>query len=125
MIAPLDLPRGPGLLSGPGCLGKLGAHLSARLPKGAPVLLVADPGVAALAGRTGAVLEEAGFRVGRFEELGSDPTAAQVDAAAAAARDHAAAAVVGLGGGSALDVAKLAACVACDSRPAADYALCV
>ncbi|MEX2632155.1 MAG: iron-containing alcohol dehydrogenase [Tistlia sp.] len=123
MIPDLDLPRGPALISGAGSLARLGPRLAGLLAPGAPLLLVADPGVRPLADRVEAALAEAGLEVGRFEALASDPTAAQVDAAAQAARGHGAAAVVGLGGGSALDVAKLAACIAGDRRPAADYAL--
>ncbi len=123
MTAPLELPRSPALIAGAGSLARLGPRLAQRHGRGARLLLVADPGVAALAERVEAALAEAGLEASRFEGLSSDPTAAQVDAAAAAARELAAAAVVGLGGGSALDVAKLAACVAPEARPAADYAL--
>jgi alcohol dehydrogenase class IV len=127
MIPALDLPRGPALVSGPGSLARLGqalrARLAGRLGSGAAVLLVADPGVPALATRVEAALAEAGLSVGVFDGLARDPTEAQVEAAAEAARRLGAAAVVGLGGGSALDVAKLAACIAGDRRPAADYAL--
>lgn len=127
MIPALDLPRGPALVSGAGSLARLGqaltGRLAGRLAPGAAVLLVADPGVPLLAARVEAVLGEAGLTVGRFDGLSSDPTEAQVEAAAEAARRLGAAAVVGLGGGSALDVAKLAACIAADQRPAAAYAL--
>ncbi|SMF44414.1 Alcohol dehydrogenase, class IV [Tistlia consotensis] len=123
MFADLDLPRGPALISGAGSLARLGPCLAGRLPRGGAVLLVSDPGVKPLAERVEAVLAEAGLATGRFDGLASDPTAAQVEAAAAAARALGAAAVVGLGGGSALDVAKLAACVAPGRRRAADYAL--
>jgi len=49
----------------------------------------------------------------------------QIDAAAEAARKHGAKLVIGLGGGSALDVAKMAAAIAPSSQPAEHYALAV
>jgi alcohol dehydrogenase class IV len=87
------------------------------------VLLVTDPGIPAIAERVAAILAAAGHRVEVFADLRSDPLAAQVDAAAERARAGAAACVVGLGGGSALDVAKLAAAIAPADRPAGLYRL--
>ena len=112
---------------GEGRIDKLGDDL-ARLGgdrHAARVLLVSDPGVAeaGLTGRVAAVLERAGLDAAVFTELKSDPLAASADAAAAAARSHGAAMVVGLGGGSALDIAKLAAAIAPAAEPAEHYAL--
>ena len=112
---------------GEGRIDKLGDDL-ARLGgdrHAARVLLVSDPGVAeaGLTGRVAAVLERAGVDAAVFTELKSDPLAASADAAAAAARSHGASMVVGLGGGSALDIAKLAAAIAPAAEPAEHYAL--
>ena len=112
---------------GEGRIDKLGDDL-ARLGgdrHAARVLLVSDPGVAeaGLTGRVAAVLERAGLDAAVFTELKSDPLAASADAAAAAARSHGAAMVVGLGGGSAPDIAKLAAAIAPAAEPAEHYAL--
>jgi alcohol dehydrogenase class IV len=113
---------------GKGRIDKLGDDL-ARLGGGrhaSRVLLVSDPGVAeaGLTGRVAAVLERAGIDAAVFTELKSDPLAASADAAAAAARSHGASMVVGLGGGSALDIAKLAAAIApAAAEPAEHYAL--
>jgi alcohol dehydrogenase class IV len=59
-----------------------------------------------------------------FSELTGEPQAAVIDRVAAVLRrlDHPV--VVGVGGGSALDVAKLAAVIAEDTILAEDYALC-
>ena len=112
---------------GEGRIDKLGDDL-ARLGgdrHAARVLLVSDPGVAeaGLTGRVAAVLERAGVDAAVFTELKSNPLAASADAAAAAARSHGASMVVGLGGGSALDIAKLAAAIAPAAEPAEHYAL--
>ncbi len=111
---------------GPGRLAALGTDVAALAGPAVPVLLVADPGVAraGLADRATAALTGAGHAVTLFTELQGDPLAAQIDAAAALARRTGARAVVGLGGGSALDVAKLAAGIAPAEAPSEHYALC-
>jgi alcohol dehydrogenase class IV len=116
--------RGPRVLSGPGAIERIGGEATAAAGRGAAVLLVADPGVPALAARVRELLEAAGHPVEPRDAISSDPKAEQVDAAAEAARQCGARAVVGLGGGSALDVAKLAAAVAPGEAPVAAYGLC-
>jgi alcohol dehydrogenase class IV len=103
----------------------LGRDVAALAGPASQVLVVADPGVAAagLVDRVEAVLRKDGFAVSVFTDVRSDPLGSQVDAAAERARSVGAGCVVGLGGGSALDVAKLAAAIAPDGRPAEDYAL--
>jgi len=116
---------GEGVALGPGRIATLGAEVVARAGATARVLLVADAGVAA-AGLTGAAeksLADAGVTVRTFTDVRSDPLAAQIDGAAQAARDLNADIIVGLGGGSAVDVAKMAAGVASGSAPAESYAL--
>ncbi|MFO1057032.1 MAG: iron-containing alcohol dehydrogenase [Dongiaceae bacterium] len=90
-----------------------------------PVLLVADPALGALADDIAGQLAAAGLRVGRFSDIRSDPLGSQVDAAVAAARSLGAGTVVGLGGGSTLDVAKFAAAIAPAGEPADHYQLAV
>jgi len=87
--------------------------------------VVSDPGVAevGLTGRITAVLKEAGLDVALFTDIKSDPLAASADGAASLARSHGARAVVGVGGGSVLDIAKLAAAIALADEPAEHYAL--
>ncbi len=114
---------------GAGRIDKLGVDL-VRLERGgnAPrVLLISDPGVmqAGLTGRVAAVLEDAGLDAAVFSDVKSDPLAASADAAAEAVRSHGATMVVGLGGGSALDIAKLTAAMAPADEPAEHYALAV
>ncbi|HKO93711.1 MAG TPA: iron-containing alcohol dehydrogenase, partial [Polyangiaceae bacterium] len=73
------------------------------------VLLVTDPGVvnAGLTRTIEAALAAEGIQVGRFSELSSNPTEAEVEAGAAAYRSQNAQGVVAVGGGAAMDVAKL------------------
>jgi alcohol dehydrogenase class IV len=106
-------------------LEKLAGDVNGLVGEGAPVLLIGDPGIAALGDRTEAILKAGGHRVARFQDIRSDPLSRQIDAAAEAARRHGAKLVVGLGGGSALDVAKMAAAIAPARQPAEHYALAV
>lgn len=110
---------------GAGALGGLGPALRELAPTGATLLLVGDPALVplGLVAKARAGLEAAGFKVATFADFASDPKAEQIDRAAAVAREAGANAVVGLGGGSALDLAKLAAATAVAKAPAAAYAL--
>jgi alcohol dehydrogenase class IV len=104
---------------------KLAGDVNGFVGEGAPVLLISDPGIAALGDRAEGILKAGGHRVARFQDIRSDPLSRQIDAAAEAARKHGAKLVIGLGGGSALDVAKMAAAIAPSSQPAEHYALAV
>ncbi len=118
------LDRVPGITQAAGAIDGLGA-LAARLGGGAPVLLVADPGLAAfgITARAERSLREAGLAVSIFEDIKSDPYSAQVDLAAAMALRDAVGVVVALGGGSAMDAGKAAAAIAPGTAPAEHYAL--
>ena len=96
---------GPRLLIGPG----RSAQLAAQLP-GGPALLVTDHEVRAL-GLADPLLTalRAGREVIVFDAVEADPSRATLLAAVAAGREAGVVAVVGLGGGSPMDVAKLAA----------------
>src|SRR3712207_6260255 len=71
-------------------------------------LIVTDKGLAPLPVATGtrALLEEAGLAVATFSGIWGNPVKSQVTAGVAAFRDHGADAIVALGGGAAIDVAK-------------------
>jgi alcohol dehydrogenase class IV len=90
------------------------------------VLVISDAGVAkaGITDRIRRVLERSGYDVRIFSELAGEPAAATVDNAVRLLNRLADPMVVGVGGGSALDVAKLAAVIAEDEIPAEDYALC-
>ena len=122
----IQLARVPEIVQGAGALETLGQTLAGRIPAGSPVLLVADPGLkdAGFIDAASASLHAAGFGVVPFTDVKSDPTMAQVDAATALARAERATAVVALGGGSAMDVGKTIAGIACGTAGAAHYGLC-
>ena len=84
-------------------LGSLAAELSARR-----AFLVTDPAVAA-AGHTqraADVLRAAGLAVRIFDEVSANPSSVEVAACRAALGDWNAGVIVGVGGGSSIDVAK-------------------
>ncbi|MDG5493591.1 iron-containing alcohol dehydrogenase [Niveispirillum sp. BGYR6] len=97
---------GPRVLSGPGTAGQVADHLPAG-----PCLLVTDKGVRSL-GLLAPVLEaleKAGIPVSIFDAVEPDPSRETVLATVAAGRSAGAVSVLGVGGGSPMDVAKLAA----------------
>ncbi len=119
-----DLDRIPSITQSPGALDGVGA-LAAQLGGGGAVLLMADPGLAAFGfiDRAEASLRAAGLAVSVFTDIKSDPSTAQVDAAAALARRDGVAVVVSLGGGSAMDAGKAVAAISPSAEAASHYAL--
>lgn len=99
----------PSIVFEPGASARLGALAGRRL--GERVLLVTDPGLARLGLCEPALasLRQAGAAVTVFDTVEADPSRATLERAVAAARSASATGVVGFGGGSSLDVAKLAA----------------
>jgi alcohol dehydrogenase class IV len=97
---------------GAGVLGQLGAMARARM--GDRVLVVSDPGLVAtgIVARAVEILREAGLEVAEFLDVVADPPEHVVFAAAERARETGAQGIIGLGGGSSLDVAKLVAVLA-------------
>ena len=116
----------PEIRFGAGRVADIVPLAEARGGSGATVLMVADPALKTL-GITGLavdVLARAGFEAHVYDGFNGEPGEADIDAAAALARRHGARVVIGLGGGSALDTAKLAACCAVSGLAASAYALC-
>ena len=70
-------------------------------------------------------LEEAGHKTALFSDIASDPREGHVDACAEAAQDFGASAIIALGGGSAMDVGKLAATIVGVEESSAAYALAI
>ena len=107
------------------CVENLADDLSALNIQDATVVLISDAGVAkaGIVERIRSILERSKFEVIEFTDINGEPRAGEVEAATSIVRrcDHAC--VIGLGGGSAIDVAKLAAVIAADDRPVEDYAL--
>jgi alcohol dehydrogenase len=97
---------GPRLVSGAGSADRI-AEL---LPEG-PVLFVTDAVIVKLGLAQGALaaLAASGRDVTIFSEVEADPSRATLEAVVACGRECGAASVVGFGGGSPMDIAKLAA----------------
>ncbi len=97
---------------GPGARKLAGPHLRDQGLK--RVLLVTDQGLATLPliAELKAELEAAGLAVALFAGISGNPTGSQVQGGAAAFTAHGADGVVGVGGGAALDVAKVVGLVA-------------
>ena len=110
----------PSIVFGAGSIARLGELAAARL--GRRILLVTDAGLV----RAGLVepalvsLRTAGCETAVFDAVVADPPESVIAAAVAAAREHGADAVIGLGGGSSLDVAKLVALLVRSGEALAD-----
>jgi alcohol dehydrogenase class IV len=89
------------------------------------VLIISDPGViaAGLADGVTASLKKNGFGVDLFNDFRGEASTGPIDAAAKRIRTARPSAVIGLGGGSVLDVAKLAAVLSAGDHGAEYYAL--
>jgi alcohol dehydrogenase len=125
-MSTVSLARVPDIVQGAGALDRLGEAMTGRVPRGSALMLAADPGLktSGIIDVAAAALRSAGFGVVVFSDIKSDPTMAQVDAAAALAREQRVAAVIALGGGSGMDVGKSIAGIAGGSAPASHYGLC-
>lgn len=100
--------------SAPGLARRLGELVSGLDAPGRSALIVTDAFLASsgLIAPARASLEAAGWQVAVFDAVTPDPSEAVVEAARQAALAHGAGLVVGFGGGSSMDVAKLVACLA-------------
>jgi alcohol dehydrogenase len=105
-MQPFTFHPGPILLSGDGSAARLAEHLPAG-----PCLFVTDRDVLAfgLTDACRAALEESGRTLILFDGVEADPSKDTLLAAVDAGREAGATHVVGFGGGSPMDVAKLAA----------------
>jgi alcohol dehydrogenase class IV len=108
-MLPFTFNTAPSLIFGSGSIARLGEIAAQRL--GPRVLLVTDAGLvkAGLIAPALHTLEEAGIAVDVFDAVVADPPEDVVLAAVAKARNFDARAVIGFGGGSSIDVAKLVA----------------
>lgn len=113
----------PRVLIGPGATAQVGQFLRSLGASVGTALLVTDVTLARLgvAARVGDLLASSGVEVVPYIEVDGEPTEDVADAVTSAARRSNAAAIVGLGGGSALDMAKLAAVMVTNPGRVADY----
>ncbi|TMG84347.1 MAG: iron-containing alcohol dehydrogenase [Betaproteobacteria bacterium] len=108
------------ILFGPGARKLVADHLAAqgiRRP-----LIVTDRGIAPLPMLSALIADLPGLDVSVYSEIGGNPVKSQVDGGVAAYKAHRADAVIGLGGGAALDVAKAIALMATHAGDVLDYA---
>jgi len=112
----------PDIRFGDGALSDLPAAVKSFDGVGA-VLLVIDAFLAqsGLAGKIGAELAEAGVKTQVFSDFSGEPKLAHLQAAIQVAEG--ADMVIGIGGGSALDIAKIVACCAASGKDPMHYAL--
>jgi alcohol dehydrogenase class IV len=102
----LQLPRK--IAFGNGCLSAAAEWILAQSPRGVLVVTSPQP-VAGLAEPLVAALRAGGVNVAVWDEIAKEPHVDDLARGLAAARDAGASLIVGLGGGSAMDVAKLVA----------------
>jgi alcohol dehydrogenase class IV len=109
----------PQIIAGPGCIARLSELTKTRL--GPRVVVISDEGVvkAGLVQPALASLADGGSDVSVFTDVVADPPEAIIHAAVAQAIGFGATGVLGIGGGSSLDVAKLVALL-CKSGEALD-----
>jgi alcohol dehydrogenase len=108
------------LVFGSGRLAMLGDEAKS-LGRRAFVATTRDLSALGLPERVRALLETTGLAVTLYEDVQPDPTSVAVDDAAALARGSGCDVVVGLGGGSAIDLAKGVAVAATHPGPIWDY----
>jgi alcohol dehydrogenase len=107
----------PRIHFGIGALGRLGDELK-RLP-GGPVLIVTDPGVLK-AGIADQAVKFSGRECIIFSNIEPDPSIETALACAKVVREVKASVIIGVGGGSAMDTAKVASIVAHAKQPIAE-----
>ena len=110
----------PRILMGAGVLAQTAAEVK-RLKAGR-VLIVTDKGLVAagIASRLESVLTEAGISWTRFDEVEPDPRFEIAVRAVEAAKSEKAELVIGIGGGSPLDIAKVCAILATNTKPVSE-----
>ncbi len=126
MTGPFSLNAIPEIVFGNGRLAEIGNRLTAIVGQSAPVLLIADPALArpGITARTLRYLADAGHQPRVFDAFSGEPKSSDIDQASAMALDSRARCIIGLGGGTALDTAKLVAACAVSGAPAETYELC-
>jgi alcohol dehydrogenase len=99
----------PRIVMGAGCLGRIQDEIK-RLGCDT-ALIVTDPGIVAagIAGRLEKILGDGGIRFTRYDRVTPDPNLETALDATAVLRSSGAQVVIGLGGGSAIDIAKISA----------------
>jgi alcohol dehydrogenase len=111
----------PRLVMGPGSLANVPQEVK-RLG-GKKVLVVTDPGLVktGIVARLEELLDAAKIKHGRFDQVLPDPPYEIAAEAAALVKSEGAQVIIGVGGGSALDIAKVASILATNDGPVAGF----
>ncbi|SPF41693.1 1,3-propanediol dehydrogenase [Syntrophobacter sp. SbD1] len=109
------------IVMGPGSIQGLAGEIK-RL-KGTKVLIVTDPGLvnAGIIGRVEGILAEAGIACCVFDKVEPDPRFEIAADALALVKAERADLIIGIGGGSSIDIAKVAAVLATNTDPVTAY----
>ncbi len=104
----------PHLVSEPGAARQLGVHIKTHFPQARSAMLVTDPGFlgTGLVDAPASSLAAVGIEVHVYSDVVADPPEAIVLKAVDFARDQGVDLIIGIGGGSSMDVAKLIAVLA-------------
>ncbi|MFT4302774.1 MAG: iron-containing alcohol dehydrogenase [Desulfovibrio sp.] len=107
----------PRFVIGNGCLSSIGSEID-RL-KATSVLIVTDPGLVntGIVDRLEDILRQSGIIFSRFDKVVADPPFELVDEAVAQLRQAGSQAVIGIGGGSSLDIAKVVSVMGTNTSP--------
>ena len=116
----------PEIAFGNGRLTEVPERVGGLAGKGAPVMIIADPAMSVLgvAPRLMKLLVETGHPTSLYDDFKGEPKYGDIDRAAATARRTRAKLVIGLGGGTALDTAKLVASCAVSGLNVEAYQFC-
>lgn len=117
-VLPFNPPR---MLIGPGSIGRLADHIATY--EFGRILMVTDAGITGLGLHEPCVkrLEEGGVEVIVFDGVEPNPTEQQIEAGVAIARSQGCDAVLGFGGGSAMDAGKVIAAGATNDKPVSKF----
>lgn len=107
-----------------GCLEVLPEEIGLLGLRGSKVLIVSDPGItdAGIPDRASSILSRGGFACRVFSGIRSDPPIEDGHASVVFAKDYKPDVIVGIGGGSSLDIAKLTSAMLTNSGPIDRYA---
>lgn len=125
-MQPFSLAATPEIVFGAGKLAALPDKVLALTGEPSTVMLIADPALRPLGitDRAIRLLEAGGHDVHVFDRFSGEPKASDIDTASKIARAANTRCVVGMGGGSSLDTAKVAAVCIVSGRPAEAYEMC-
>ncbi len=119
-MKPFEFNTTPFIKFGPGCLENLGTIAIEKLGKN--ILIVTDEGIvkAGIIDKALHSLKEAGVKYSIFSDIQADPPESNIIDAANICSTNTVDGIIGLGGGSSLDVAKLAAVLAIGKEKLSD-----